>query len=82
MVACISELGRLLFSSEGKVAFAAIFYLLMQDYICEKPVKAVFWSTNTVRNLYSFWALFTLYWVHMNNKESVISIFCIGQKTR
>ena len=35
-----------------------------------------------MRNLYSFWALFTLYWVQLNNKESVISIFCIGQKTR
>ena len=33
--------------------------------VCRKPVH---WSTNTVRYLYSFWALFVLYWMKLNDK--------------
>ena len=37
-----------------------------------KPVKPVFWSTNTVRYLYSLLALFVLYWVKLNNNRQYL----------
>ena len=43
------------FSSENTYAFSA-----MCDICKLKPVKPVFWSTNTMRYLYSFLALFVL----------------------
>ena len=44
-----------LFASENTYAFSA-----MCDICKLKPVKPVFWSTNTMRYLYSFLALFVL----------------------
>ena len=39
----------------GNDAFSALYD------VYREPVKPVFWSTNTVRYLYSFWVLFVLY---------------------
>ena len=43
--------------------------------ICRKPDKPVFWSRNTVRYWYSFWALFVLcYWVKLNINPVYLSL--------
>jgi len=58
----ISKFGKnWLFSSGKKWAWRDI---------CIKPVKPVFWSKNTVGYLYSFWVLFVLYWMQLNNKTT------------
>ena len=40
----------------------------------KKPVQPVLWSTNTALYLYSFWALFVLYEVQLDNKCYYYSI--------
>ena len=46
----------------GNDAFSAL------PDVCRKLVKPVIWSTNTdQRYLYSFWVLFVLCWVKLNN---------------
>ena len=37
----------------------------------ENRSNPVFWSTNTLRYLYSFWVLFVLYWLKLNNKYTL-----------
>ena len=37
-----------------------------------KPVQPVLWSTNAAWYLYSFWALFVLYEVQLDNKAEII----------
>ena len=37
-----------------------------------KPVLPVLWSTNTAWYLYSFWALFVLYEVQLDNKVTYV----------
>ena len=60
------------FSLVEKLAFSDNFTAYLRhgwSDVCEEPVKLVFWSTNTGRYLFSFWLLFALCWLELNNNK-------------